>query len=128
MDADEHGFFLALWHNLALRVTAYPTGLPLCADWKSAFLGTLCRASACADAPGRRRPTVDRRPMAGDFSRHVGSYRCALISDELYSKYSALTEVPFLGRRPLVSPRRPHLTPGGFASPLLTEGQERGGS
>jgi hypothetical protein len=42
-------------------------------DWKSAFLGTLCRASACADAPGRRRPTAGQRPMAGDFSRHVGN-------------------------------------------------------
>jgi len=37
-------------------------------------MGTLCRASACADAPGRQRPTAGRRPMAGDFSRHAGSY------------------------------------------------------
>jgi len=33
-------------------VTTYLIGLPLCADWKSAFLGTLCRAKA------------DRRPKA----------------------------------------------------------------
>jgi len=57
--------------NARFTVTTYPIGLPLCADWKSAFLGTLCRALACADAPGRRRPTAGRRPMAGDFSRHV---------------------------------------------------------
>jgi hypothetical protein len=41
-----------------LFVTTCPVGLPLCADWKSASPGTLCRASACADAPGRRRPVA----------------------------------------------------------------------
>jgi len=54
---------------------------PPCADWKSASLGTLCRASACADASGRRRPTVGYgRGVPRPFSRHAGSYEWRLFA------------------------------------------------
>jgi len=47
----------------------YPAGLPLCADGKSASLGTRCRASACpppsgAAGGGVRAAKADRRPKA----------------------------------------------------------------
>jgi len=39
-----------MFHLRDLRiVTTCPIGLPVCADWKSAFLSTLCRASAQAE-------------------------------------------------------------------------------
>jgi len=41
---------------------------------KSAFIGAPRRASASADAgqpPGRRRPTVGRRPLEAEFIRHT---------------------------------------------------------
>ena len=60
---------------LALARNYLPDYPPPYADWKSASLGTLCRASVpgarplgpwpCADASGRRRPTRGRRPTAG---------------------------------------------------------------